>query len=49
MDGILGFQGWQWLFIIEGVLTILMGVHIAGSLAGSPLTVSAQSTFKLLR
>jgi ACS family tartrate transporter-like MFS transporter len=26
MDGILGLQGWQWLYIIEGIPAILMGI-----------------------
>jgi MFS family permease len=26
LDGALGLQGWQWLFIIEGVPTVLLGI-----------------------
>src|ERR1700759_3936955 len=26
LDGVLGLQGWQWLFIVEGVPSILLGV-----------------------
>lgn len=26
MDGILGLQGWQWLYIIEGIPAILLGI-----------------------
>lgn len=40
MDGILGFHGWQWLFVIEGMLTVLMGIYLAGSLADNPKSVS---------
>ena len=28
MDGVLGFKGWQWLFIIEGVPTLILAVVI---------------------
>ncbi|MBN8973777.1 MAG: MFS transporter [Rhizobiales bacterium] len=26
LDGVMGFKGWQWLFIIEGIPSILLGV-----------------------
>jgi ACS family tartrate transporter-like MFS transporter len=28
MDGVLGLQGWQWMYIIEGLPAILMGVVV---------------------
>ena len=30
MQGMLGLQGWQWLFLIEGIGTILIGVLLNG-------------------
>ncbi len=26
LDGVMGFKGWQWLFIIEGVPSVLLGI-----------------------
>ena len=26
LDGVLGLKGWQWLFILEGIPTVLLGV-----------------------
>ena len=26
LDGVMGFKGWQWLFIIEGIPSLLLGV-----------------------
>lgn len=28
LDGKLGFRGWQWLFVLEGVLPIILGISI---------------------
>jgi len=25
LDGVLGFAGWQWLFFLEGILSVLLG------------------------
>jgi len=35
-DGLLGLQGWQWLFLIEGLPSVLTGVLIYFVLADSP-------------
>lgn len=40
MDGILGLHGWQWLFLIEGVVTILVGVAAYFALPDSPVHVT---------
>ncbi|CAN7764501.1 MFS transporter [Cupriavidus necator] len=40
MDGILGMKGWQWLFIIESVPTILFGIVIFLLLPNSPRAVN---------
>ena len=36
LDGFLGLHGWQWLFIVEGVPTVAMGLYTRFSLAESP-------------
>ncbi|KAH7256012.1 major facilitator superfamily domain-containing protein [Fusarium tricinctum] len=38
IDGHHGLKGWQWLFIIEGVLTFAVGIIGIFTLADSPLT-----------
>ena len=40
LDGYLGLAGWQWLFIVEGIPTILMGLYTKVSLAESPAKAS---------
>jgi MFS family permease len=36
MDGILGLKGWQWLFLIEGIPAVILGIIIYRALPGSP-------------
>src|SRR5712672_4222768 len=36
MDGSLGLHGWQWMFLIEGTPTILLGFFILGWLTDRP-------------
>ena len=36
MDGIAGFKGWQWLFLIEGAPTILLAVIVLMTLPDRP-------------
>ena len=40
LDGYLGLAGWQWLFIVEGIPTVLMGVYTKVNLAESPAKAS---------
>ena len=40
MDGIGQLKGWQWLFLIEGALTVVMGIYVAFTLADLPSNVS---------
>lgn len=40
MDGIGGLHGWQWLFVIEGIPTVLLGIFIFFALPNSPATAS---------
>ena len=36
MDGILGFDGWQWMFLLEGLPAVLLGVACLWVLADTP-------------
>jgi MFS family permease len=40
LDGLLGLQGWQWLFIVEGVPTVALGVYIHYTLPEGPATAA---------
>ncbi|KAK9903306.1 hypothetical protein WJX75_002492 [Coccomyxa subellipsoidea] len=37
MDGLGNLKGWQWLFLIEGALTVVMGIYVAFTLADLPI------------
>ena len=36
LNGVLGLQGWQWLFIVEGIPSILVGFVVLGYLLDKP-------------
>lgn len=36
LDGCLGLAGWQWLFIMEGIPTVLLGIWMRSALVESP-------------
>lgn len=36
MDGVAGLHGWQWLFVLEGIPTVLLGILIFFILPNSP-------------
>lgn len=36
MDGLRGLAGWQWLFLLEGLLTMIVGILLLLALPGSP-------------
>ncbi|WJR75086.1 MFS transporter [Bradyrhizobium sp. NP1] len=36
MDGLLGFKGWQWLFVLEAVPAVLLGFVVLGFLTDRP-------------
>ncbi|EEY20081.1 inner membrane transport protein yfaV [Verticillium alfalfae VaMs.102] len=40
LDGVGGLSGWRWIFIIEGILTVLVGVFIAWILPDGPRSAS---------
>lgn len=40
LDGIAGLHGWQWLFVLEGIPTVLLGIYIFFALPNSPATAS---------
>ena len=39
LDGVGNLRGWQWLFIVEGLPTVLMGIYTFCRLAETPATV----------
>ncbi|PGH09905.1 hypothetical protein AJ80_07615 [Polytolypa hystricis UAMH7299] len=40
MDGVAGLGGWRWIFILEGILTVVIGVSVPWVLPDSPETCS---------
>jgi ACS family tartrate transporter-like MFS transporter len=38
MNGVLGLRGWQWLFIVEGLPAVLLGIAVLRLLADRPET-----------
>jgi ACS family tartrate transporter-like MFS transporter len=40
MDGIAGLRGWQWLFLLEGVPTVLIGISVLFVLKDGPEMVT---------
>jgi ACS family tartrate transporter-like MFS transporter len=40
LDGVRGLSGWQWLFLLEGVPTVLLGVSVLFVLEDSPEKVA---------
>jgi MFS family permease len=36
MDGVGGLEGWRWIFILEGLVTVLIGISCAFLLIDSP-------------
>jgi MFS transporter, ACS family, tartrate transporter len=37
LDGSMGLSGWQWLFIVEGVPSVLVGLWALGHLTDKPI------------
>jgi len=44
LDGALGFAGWQWLFLIEGLTTLIFGALLGVFLAPSPREAACLTT-----
>ncbi len=40
MDGVRGLSGWQWLFLLEGIPTVLLGISVLFVLKDSPEKVT---------
>jgi MFS transporter, ACS family, tartrate transporter len=36
LDGVGGLQGWQWLFVVEGITTVLLGISVLFILKDGP-------------
>jgi hypothetical protein len=45
LDNALGFHAWQWLFIIEGVATIVFALVVIVLLPGLPDSVADKGSF----
>jgi MFS family permease len=37
LDGVLGYRGWQWMFLLEGIPSIILGVVTYFYLTGAPV------------
>ncbi|GKT21476.1 Putative tartrate transporter, partial [Aduncisulcus paluster] len=48
LDGVMGLKGWQWLFIIEGVPSVLLGIVAAKQAAKHFTFLEALSSSKVL-
>ncbi|KAK3646259.1 hypothetical protein LTR56_008610 [Elasticomyces elasticus] len=46
MDGVGGLSGWRWIFILEGILTVTIGVTVPWILVDSPETASFLEPFE---
>lgn len=44
MDGVGGYAGWRWIFILEGLLTVLVGILSFWTLYDFPDTASFLTT-----
>jgi ACS family tartrate transporter-like MFS transporter len=40
LDGVLGLEGWQWLFLVQGLPAIAVGLWVLRTLPGSPAEAS---------
>jgi MFS transporter, ACS family, tartrate transporter len=46
LDGILGLRGWQWLFILEGLPAVILGLFAFGFLTDRPRNANWLSEFE---
>lgn len=49
MRGLGGLSGWQWIFILEGILTFVVGMCLSKSLLRNGITLTLGSRHCLLR
>jgi len=40
LDGVLGLDGWQWLFVVQGAPAVIVGLYVLGHLPDRPSTAS---------
>jgi len=38
MDGVLGVKGWQWVYILEAVPTVIVGLFVFAAMSDNPKT-----------
>lgn len=46
LRGLLGLQGWRWLFLIEGLLTLAIGIYTTQAIISSPTDLKSQNFSK---
>ncbi|KAK5700095.1 hypothetical protein LTR97_006230 [Elasticomyces elasticus] len=44
MEGVGGLEGWRWIFILEGIITVVMGASLRWTLPDSPASASFLTT-----
>lgn len=44
IDGVHGFYGWQWMYLIYGVITIAVGISLLWWLPDRPFAIKSEST-----
>ena len=40
LDGVLGFEGWQWLFVVQGLPAVIVGLYVLRALPERPSEAS---------
>ncbi|MCP8717709.1 MAG: MFS transporter [Asgard group archaeon] len=49
MDGVKGYYGWQWMYLIYGVVTIAVGISLLWWLPDRPFAVKSEPTNTFMR
>ncbi|EMG48630.1 vht1 Vitamin H transporter 1 [Candida maltosa Xu316] len=49
MDGVRGYTGWQWMYLVIGVITVVCGIALLWWLPDRPFIVKKEPTNKIMR